>query len=57
MAGRMSAATERAIRMVARGEVPLRAAIKQGIAPSTIYNAMRRLGIATARRERRGTRS
>lgn len=43
--------------MVARGEVPLRAAIKQGIAPSTIYNAMRRLGIATARRERRGTRS
>lgn len=52
MAGRTSAATERALRMVARGEIPLRAAQKQGIAPSTIYQAMKRLGIASVRRDR-----
>lgn len=45
MSGRMSAATERAIRMVRRGVTPLQAAQRQKIAPSTIYSAMRRLGI------------
>lgn len=45
MAGRMSAATERALRMVQKGTTPLQAAIKQKIAPSTLYMAMKRLGI------------
>ena len=45
MAGRMSSATERALRMVQRGETPLRAAMKQGIAPSTLYMAMKREGV------------
>lgn len=48
MAGRMSAATERAIRMVQKGVTPLQAAQRQKIAPSTIYNAMKRLGIKPA---------
>jgi len=51
MAGRMSAATERAIRMVQKGATPLHAAIKQGIAPSTLYMAMKRLGIEAKKKE------
>lgn len=51
MAGRMSAATERALRMVKRGEAPLQAAIKQKIAPSTLYMAMKRLGIEAKKKE------
>lgn len=46
MAGRISAATERAIRMVKKGVTPMQAAQKQGIAPSTLYAAMKRLNIA-----------
>jgi hypothetical protein len=50
MAGRMSAATERALRMVQRGTTPLQAAIKQKIAPSTLYMAMKRMGIESTKK-------
>lgn len=50
MAGRISAATERALRMVQRGTTPLQAAIKQGIAPSTLYMAMKRMGIEATKK-------
>lgn len=51
MAGRMSAATERALRLVQKGMTPLQAAIKQKIAPSTLYMAMKRLGIEAKKKE------
>lgn len=50
MAGRMSAATERALRMVQKGVTPLQAAIKQKIAPSTLYMAMKRMGIESTKK-------
>lgn len=40
MSGRPSAATERALKLVAKGMPPYRAAKKEGIDPSTIYRAL-----------------
>lgn len=43
MAGRISAATERALQRVRRGENPHFAALAEGIPPSTIYRALKRI--------------
>jgi hypothetical protein len=40
MSGRPSAATEKALKLVAKGLTPYRAAKKVGIALSTIYRAL-----------------
>lgn len=40
MSGRPSAATEKALALVAKGVPPYRAAKKAGIDPSTIYRAL-----------------
>ena len=40
MRGKRSAATERALKMVAKGVAPYRAALKCGIQPSTIYRVL-----------------
>jgi hypothetical protein len=40
MSGRPSAATEKALKLVAKGMPPFAAAKKVGIAPSTIYRAI-----------------
>jgi hypothetical protein len=42
VAGRPSAATEKALRLVARGMTPYKASKKVGIALSTIYRALAR---------------
>lgn len=42
MSGRPSAATEKALKLVAQGMTPYRAAKKTGIALSTIYRALAR---------------
>ena len=43
MSGKRSAATERALKMVAKGVPPYRAAKKCGIQPSTIYRALAKM--------------
>lgn len=43
MSGRPSAATEKALALIAKGMAPFAAAKKVGIAPSTIYRARSRL--------------
>lgn len=43
MTGQVSAATERALKLVAKGMTPYAAAKKTGIALSTIYRAQKRL--------------
>lgn len=43
MTGRNSAATDRALRLVARGMTPSEAARKAGIAYPTIWRAMKRV--------------
>ena len=43
MSGRPSAATERALKLIAKGMTPYAAAKKVGIALSTIYRAQKRL--------------
>lgn len=43
MTGKLSSATERALRLVAKGMTPYAAAKKQGIALSTIYRAIKRI--------------
>lgn len=40
MSGRPSAATEKALALVAKGMAPFAAAKKAGISPSTIYRAL-----------------
>lgn len=40
MSGRPSAATEHALKLIAKGMPPYRAAKKAGIDPSTIYRAL-----------------
>ena len=40
MSGKRSAATERALKLVAKGVAPYRAALKCGIQPSTIYRVL-----------------
>jgi hypothetical protein len=40
VSGRPSAATERALKHVAKGMPPFAAARKEGISPSTIYRAL-----------------
>lgn len=40
MSGRPSAATEKALALVAKGMAPFAAAKKVGISPSTIYRAL-----------------
>lgn len=40
MSGRPSAATEQALKLIAKGMPAFRAAKKTGIAPSTIYRAL-----------------
>ena len=42
MGARTSSATERALKRVAKGEAPARAAKAEGIALSTIYRALKR---------------
>lgn len=42
MSGQVSAATERALKLVAKGWTAYAAAKKEGIALSTIYRALRR---------------
>jgi transposase len=42
MTARTSAATERALKLVARGMTPYAAAKKEGLALSTIYRALKR---------------
>ena len=49
MTSRNSAATDRALRLVARGMTPSDAARKAGIAYPTIYRAMIRAGLITKR--------
>lgn len=44
MSGRPSAATERALKLIAKGMTPYAAAKKVGIALSTIYRALKRRG-------------
>lgn len=46
MAARQSAATDRALRMIARGVKPTLAAARAGIAYSTLYRALKRQGEA-----------
>jgi transposase len=43
MSGRTSAATEKALKLIAKGLTPYAAAKKVGIALSTIYRAQKRL--------------
>lgn len=43
MSGRPSAATERALKLVAKGVAPYAAAKKAGVDPSTIYRALAKL--------------
>jgi transposase len=43
MAGRISAPTEKALKLIAKGLTPYAAAKKAGIALSTIYRAQKRL--------------
>jgi DNA-binding CsgD family transcriptional regulator len=43
MSGRPSAATEQALKLVAKGLAPYAAAKKAGIQPSTIYRALAKL--------------
>lgn len=43
MAGRQSAATEQALKLVKQGLAPYAAAKKAGISPSTIYRALAKL--------------
>lgn len=43
MSGRPSAATEQAMKLIAKGVPPYRAALKVGIQPSTIYRALAKL--------------
>lgn len=40
MSGRPSAATEKALKLVAKGVPPFRAAKQAGVQPSTIYRAL-----------------
>lgn len=49
MSGKRSAATERALKMVAKGVAPYRAALKCGIHPSTIYRVL-----AQMKKQRKG---
>lgn len=42
MANRMCAATERAMKRIAKGQTAYSAALKEGIALSTIYRALKR---------------
>jgi hypothetical protein len=42
VSGRPSAATERALKRIAKGEAPFAAAKKEGVAPSTVYRARKR---------------
>ena len=50
---RNSAATERALALVAKGWPPFRAARYEEIDPSTIYRALRRQREASARQQQR----
>jgi transposase len=43
MSGRPSAATERALKLVKSGMAPFAAAKKVGVAPSTIYRALKKV--------------
>jgi hypothetical protein len=40
VSGRPSAATEKALKLIAKGMNPYAAALKAGIAPSTIYRVL-----------------
>ncbi len=51
MGARISAATEQAIKLVQAGQPVFKAAMKAGIYPSTLYAAMKRLGIAVIPKE------
>jgi hypothetical protein len=42
MSGRPSAATERALKRIAKGEPAFSAAQKEGVSPSTLYRALAR---------------
>lgn len=49
MSGRQSAATDKALRLIARGLTPYAAAKKLGLALSTVYRAQKRSNTMTAR--------
>ena len=53
MSGRPSAATERALKLIAKGMTPYAAAKKVGIALSTIYRAQKRAGAAKSEGEKK----
>jgi hypothetical protein len=46
MGARISAATEKAVKLVQGGEPVFKAAMKAGIYPSTLYAALKRLGVS-----------
>ena len=46
MAARQSAAVDRALQLIERGEIPYRAAKKVGVAFSTVYRAIKRQRLA-----------
>ncbi len=53
MSGRPSAATEKALKLIAKGMTPYAAAKKVGIALSTIYRAQKRRAAASSEGEKK----
>jgi transposase len=54
MSGQISAATERALKLVAKGMTAYAAAKKEGIALSTIYRALKRQADTNSAKARKG---